>query len=154
MELLVEWSKPITLKDGSKHYLTYELSDKDLNKISFDGGIYVFGRRYGSTIKALYVGQATNLQKRIKQQLNNAKLMNYLKGATKGNRVLLYGKAITKPGQTMKKFIAIVERTLIRHFLSEGCDLANKQGTRVRKHEIVCKGKQPKKFIPSRMYSK
>jgi len=48
--------------------------------------------------------------------------------------------------------LKLIERGLIRYFLSEGHDLVNKQGTRIRRHEIVSFGKHPKKFIPNLMY--
>lgn len=46
----------------------------------------------------------------------------------------------------------MIERAFIRYFLSEGHDLVNKQGTRLRQHEIASVGKHPKKFIPHLMY--
>ncbi|MFN3566816.1 MAG: GIY-YIG nuclease family protein, partial [Burkholderiaceae bacterium] len=54
--------------------------------------------------------------------------------------------------QRVEKSLVLIERALIRYFLSEGHDLVNKQGTRLRRHEIVSSGKHPKRFIPSPMY--
>jgi hypothetical protein len=43
----------------------------------------------------------------------------------------------------------ILERALIRFFLSEGHDLVNKQGTRLRRHEIASAGS---KNVPALMF--
>jgi hypothetical protein len=48
--------------------------------------------------------------------------------------------------------MSLCERTLIRYFLSEGHDLVNKQGVRIRRHEINSGGHQPKRFIPRLMF--
>jgi hypothetical protein len=40
----------------------------------------------------------------------------------------------------------------IRYFLSEAHDLVNKQGTRLRRHELSSTGKHPKRFFPRLMY--
>jgi hypothetical protein len=39
---------------------------------------------------------------------------------------------------------------LIRYFLSEGHDLVNQQGTRLRRHEIF--SKNPRKIVPPSMF--
>ncbi len=75
--------------------------------------------------------------------------MAHLKNAKAGKRVLLAGLIKAKPGQQISKSLELIERGLIRYFLSEGHDLVNKQGTRIRRHEIVSSGK---KFIPKLMY--
>jgi hypothetical protein len=113
---------------------------------------YVFGRRYGRNFEALYVGKATELHGRIKGQLKNLPLMLHLKKATSGKRVVLTGRFVARPGQQPAKCLSLIERSLIRYFLSEGHDLVNKQGTRLRRHEINSRGNQPKRFIPRLMY--
>jgi hypothetical protein len=52
----------------------------------------------------------------------------------------------------MSKVLDIVERSLIRHFLSEGHDLANKQGARIRRHAIRSSGPVPRAFVPANMF--
>ena len=81
MKLSVEWRHPLTLKDGSSHNLIYAV---DLDKAPDTAGVYVFGRRWGRSIEALYVGKATNIRRRVKRQLNNLRLMQHLKKATAG----------------------------------------------------------------------
>ena len=103
----------------------------------------MFGRRYGRQFEALYVGKALNLRSRIRSQLKgNVALMCHVKGAKAGKRVVVIARAVTKPGQRIKKVLAIIERAFIKHFLAEGHDLVNKQGTRIRRHVIASSGKQ------------
>jgi hypothetical protein len=78
--------------------------------------------------------------------------VQHLKNAKIGKRVILTGRVNTKPGQRLPKCVALVERTLIRYFLSEGHDLVNIQGSRIRRHEVASSGKYPKRAIPGLMY--
>lgn len=134
MKLRLEWLRPLTLADASKQNLIYWF---DFAKLPERAGVYVFGRRYGNQFEALYVGKAGELRWRTKGQLNNLRLMQHLKNAKNGKRVPLAGQFISKGGQQEKKCLDILERALIRYFLSEGHDLVNKQGTRLRRHEIT-----------------
>ena len=149
MKLHVEWNRPLRLRDGTKQNLIYSV---DLPKLPTASGIYILGRRWGSGFEALYVGKATNLRSRVKSQLNNLRLMQHLRNAKSGRRIILLGKILTKPGQRLEKSLLLIERALIRYFLSEGYDLVNKQGARLRRHEVVSSGKHPKRFVPSLMY--
>jgi hypothetical protein len=147
MQLHIEWMRPIVLKHDEN--LIYKV---DLDKLLNFAGFYVFGRRWGSQFEALYVGKANQIRGRVKGQMNNLRLMQHLKNAKTGNRVLLCGKIVTRPGQRIEKCLVLIERALIRYFLSEGYDLVNKQGTRLRRHEVASSGKHPKRFIPGLMY--
>jgi hypothetical protein len=149
MKLHVEWSRPIQLRDGSKQNMIYVVDPKKVPRVS---GIYILGRRWGSDLEALYVGKANNIQGRLKGQLNNLRLMQHLRNAKAGKRIILAGRIVTKPGQRLEKSLLLIERALIRYFLSEGHDLVNKQGTRLRRHQVASSGKHPKRFIPSTMY--
>lgn len=151
MQLNMEWNRPIPLKDEKHHKVSY-FYEIDLDKVPHGPGIYLLCRRYAGGFEALYVGKATNLRGRIKGQLNNLRLMQHLRNAKAGKRVLLCGHVVTKPGQRVEKCLPLIERALIRYFLSEGFDLVNKQGTRIRRHEVISRGKVPKRFIPSLMF--
>jgi hypothetical protein len=131
LKLRLEWSKPVELTSQRLGY------DLNLDRIEQAPGIYVFGRRHGDTFEALYVGKATNLRSRAKNQLNNLRLMQHLKDAKTGKRLLL--PAVFRPGQAQQisKCLPLIERALIRRFLAEGHDLVNVQGTRIRRHEIL-----------------
>jgi hypothetical protein len=124
----------------------------DLEKVTDDGGVYIFGRRWGAQFEALCVDKANNIRSRIKGHLNNLHLMQHLQHAKTGRRFVLAGSVITKPGQKLQMCLALAERALIRHFLSEGNDLVNKQGTRIRRHELESSGQYPKRFFPKSIY--
>ena len=149
MKLHVEWGRPVRLRDGSKQGLIYTV---DTAKLPSAPGIYIFGRHWGSNLEALYVGKANKIRSRVKGQLNNLRLMHHLKGASTGKRLVLAGKILTRPGQRLQKSVLLIERALIRYFLSEGHDLVNKQGTRLRRHQVSSSGKHPKRFIPNPLY--
>ena len=149
MNLHVEWGRPIQLKDASKDNMIYGL---DLGKVADGAGVYIFGRRWGSQFEALYVGKAGRIRSRVKGHLNNLRLMQHLRNAKTGKRVVLAGRLVTKRGQKLPKSLVLAERALIRYFLSEGHDLVNRQGTRLRRHELVSSGDHPKRFFPKLMY--
>ncbi len=149
MKLQIEWGSPIQLRDASKDNMIYGL---DLSKVNIAAGIYIFGRRWGRQFEALYVGKASNIRGRVKGHLNNLRLMQHLHNARTGKRVLLAGKLVTKRGQRLSKCLVLAERALIRYFLSEGHDLVNKQGTRLRRHQLESLGQHPKRFFPRVIY--
>jgi hypothetical protein len=148
VRLAVEWSRPIPLRSGRREGLIYAL---DLDSADPDPGVYVFARKWGSSYEALYVGKADNMRRRLRGQLNNLRLMRHVESAKNGRRLVIPGYAVTKPGQQISKVLTTLERALIRHFLSEGHDLVNKQGARIRRHEIASSG-TPRGFLPSPMF--
>lgn len=148
MKLHVEWGKPIALK-RSRDSFGYTF---DFSRVTDYPGVYIFGRQWGSGFEALYVGKAANVQHRVKTHLNNLRLMQHLHEAKTGKRILLVGELLTKPGQQVNSALALAEKALIRYFLSEGHDLVNKQGTRIRRHHLESTGQHPKRFFPSLMY--
>ena len=150
MRLRLEWTRQISLRSALRQNLIYSA---DLDKLPSTAGVYVFGRRYGGGFEALYVGMATQeIRKRVRDQFKNLPLMMHVKNAKKGKRIVLAGCFKPKPGQKLAKCVPLIERGLIRYFLSEGHDLVNKQGTRLRRHEIASSGKHPKRLIPKLMF--
>lgn len=146
MKLKLDWQEPIALttKEENRIYTC------DHSKLPEAGGIYIFGRIYGKAFEALYVGQAINLQARVKGQLKNLPLMLHVRDAASGRRVVCVAKFVSKRGQVQKKCLKILEEAFIRYFLSEAHDLVNVKGTKLRKHEIVSEG--TKRFFPSKMF--
>lgn len=148
MKLRLEWGRPMPLRNAARdENLIYAF---DHTKLPITTGVYVFGRRYGKNFEALYVGKANAIRWRVRGQLKNLPLMLHLKKAKSGKRVILAGRFISKPGQKEQKCLTLLERALIRYFLSEGHDLVNKQGARLRRHEITSAGS--KRFIPGLMF--
>ena len=138
MRLDLDWHNPIRLRlAGYREKLIYDL---DLDEIPELSGIYVFGRQYGKSFEALYVGKATNLRRRLTRQLNNLALMRHVQNAHKGKRVVVIGIFRPGPKQKPDKCIGILEKACIRHFLAKGDDLSNVRGTSLWQHEIISVG--------------
>ena len=148
MKLAIEWEDPVLLRSGRREGLIYVVDSEQILRVP---GIYVFARRWGDGFEALYVGKSKNVRSRVKGHFNNLRLMRHLEEAKNGRRVVIVGYPVTKPGQRMEKVLTLLERGLIRHFLSEGHDLVNQQGTRLRRHSIESSG-IPKAFVPTLMY--
>lgn len=140
MKITIIWHKPFRLRSGAKDNLIYACDEID--RIPESAGIYVFARKYGQSQIPLYVGQASDLRKRLDQQLNNARLMMGLKNAASGRRLILIAELSLLPGQQERKVLDIVERTCIKFTLSYGYELLNKQGTKTRVHTVSSKGRK------------
>lgn len=150
MKMAIEWMKPVVLKDARSENLIYRA---DIERLPLYPGIYIFGRRWGrGQFEALYVGKANQIRGRVRGHFNNLRLMQHLRNAKGGKRLILAGKVVTRPGQRIEKCLTLIERGFIRHFLSEGHDLVNKMGTRLRRHEVHSLGSHPKRFLPRLMY--
>ena len=150
MEISLEWKRSIFLKEGYAEKLIYTLN---FDLLPPSAGIYVFGRKYAKSFEALYVGKAANLRTRIKQQIErNIKLMRHIEDASSGARVLLVAEIAPKRGQKLKKILLIAERAFIKHFLAEGHDLVNTQGTKFRRHVVSSTRKEFKKYIPMNIF--
>lgn len=141
MKLGLTWSKPLDLVDAGMAY------DLDLDRVPEDAGVYVFGRRHGRSFEALYVGKADILRSRVRTQLNNLRLMEHLKDARSGRRSLMLGIFEPKGGQRQTPSLQVIERALIRYFMSQGHDLVNVQGARLRHHQVDS-ARSPTWFVP------
>jgi hypothetical protein len=113
MDIQLEWQNELlqTNDFGSQNYTL------NLESIPAKPGIYIFGRRFGGRLEALYVGKAEQLRSRVNTQLNNHRLMTHVLNAKSGQRIVLVGTFWPKKGQQRKICLAIAERALIRYFL-------------------------------------
>jgi hypothetical protein len=59
MALHIEWGRPVVLRNPGNKDIGYVL---DLDKVTSEPGVYIFGRSWSRQLQALYVGQATNLR--------------------------------------------------------------------------------------------
>jgi hypothetical protein len=146
MKLHLDWSRPVRLKVVRNGNMIYDLG---LEKVPPNAGVYIFGRKWHRQFESLYVGKAANIRSRVKRHLNNLHLMRHLQNAKQGKRIVLAGTIVTKPGQRRAKCLEIAERALIRYFLAEGHDLVNKQGTKIRRHELESDGTL---YLPKLIY--
>ena len=142
MEFHLRW-RLFWLSDGRREGLPYTTT---IDNIPSEPGIYVFGRRWDKDFEALYVGRADKLRSRVRTQLNNARLMNHIKTIGRGRpiagyRAVYVGVFEARPGQQWRRCGPLIEKGLIRYFVSKEHRLANQQGTRIRTHQIMSSGK-------------
>ena len=136
MDIQVIWHKPIRLRDGSGQDWIYACSDVEFENLPMTPGVYIFARRYGKNIEPLYIGQASKLKSRLKQQFNNARLMKGIEHAPIGHRILIVGEIQLRPGQKAAQVLNVVESALIEHALANGYNILNKMGTKTPVHVI------------------
>jgi hypothetical protein len=139
MDLSVKWEAPFDLLNGGKENLIY--TAEGLDDWQDVPGVYMFARIFNSKVIPLYIGEAEKLGKRARQHFKRSTfLMNSIKKARNGKKVLILGRFSPKPGQRTKKSIELLERVLIYHALNEGYQLFNKQGTRTPGHKVNFSG--------------
>ena len=136
MKIPVTWHPPIPLR-GEARNLCDEFK---LDVLPAEPAVYIFGRRFGTTLKALYVGKADSLRRRIAQQLNNNRLMRALDDAPNGERVLIYGTFGGRRGTRIATWLVTVENALIAHFTEEQHELINKRGKLLQFDEVEFEG--------------
>ncbi len=146
MDLRVTWHNPVRLrKPRADSTLIYDL---DLSKAPAKPGVYIYMRKFGKSLSPLYVGKARNLRIRVGQQLNALRLMKGIQNAAIGSRAVAFGEFVARPGQSADKCITLIEKTLIRHFLSEGHDLLNVAGARISTRHTLTSRNVVGRFLP------
>jgi hypothetical protein len=134
------WLPPFAIRSGRRDEPLLWMCD-GLSSIPNDPGIYLFGRRFGQNFEPHYVGQATNLQQRVEQQLRtNVPLITALGNAKSGARQVMVCILQPKRGQQFAKALDLMENAVIRAALAAGHPLLNKRGARQPTHEIQFSG--------------
>jgi hypothetical protein len=128
MNVELIWHQPLRLVDDLPQPF---YSCPNFMDVPETPGIYVFARVRGRTCQPLYIGLATCLRSRISQHLVSIRLMDGIRQAPGGRRVILVGEATNLPARGGRTILASVERALIRHAVAEGWPILNKHG-RVR----------------------
>jgi hypothetical protein len=157
MEIKIQWHQPIPLQDGSAEDLIYMVDEKKLQAWDGYAGVYMFCRRYGESVIPMYIGRSMNIYNRIWEHLEGQTgVMDSMKAIRqRGEKMLIIGEYIPQPGWSSTKAIAIVERALIEHALTEGYVLLNKAGTKTPTHEVRFSGfNMAKQFSGGTMYVK
>lgn len=127
MRISVAWHRPARLRLPMSRLHSYF----DVDVLPDAPAVYLLARRFALRVEVLYVGKATSLRRRFRQQLNNLKLMQAIDDAAIGPRLLIYGTFNNRPGQRIDTVLDVVERALIDHFTEAGDQLINKLGTKL-----------------------
>lgn len=78
--------------------------------------------------------------------------MSHLGQAKSGVRGVIFAEWRARPGQRSEKCLALIERSLIRHFVLKGDELVNKNGVSLRQHTITSSSRI-RGFMPLRLYA-
>ena len=140
MDIAVRWLAPVRIRAARRGEPLIYACDH-LDRLPEDHGWYVFGRRFGDNVEPIYIGKASDLRRRIEQHLlRNVPLLRAIQDRPKGERVVLVGKWIARPGQQEARVLEIVERALIKKALALGFDIVNVHGTRTPVHNLSMSG--------------
>lgn len=150
MNFNATWAQPIDLVDGTSLGLTYYV--KEITQIPENPGAYVFARVHSGKVTPLYIGESANLRKRIDQHFKkNVRLMNSLKKAPSGKLVFLYCTIRTNSDKRRDAMLALLQKALIEHALSEGHQLLNLQLTKTPFHTISFTGNRSSEQVAPRL---
>ena len=148
MQIEATWSQPISLTKCKPGGLIYEL---DLEQLPAVPGVYVFGRKHGSKIVPIYIGETVSIRGRIKTHLNSLPLMRAIENAANGARFLIFCTVSAGTEAKAKKHVKVVEKALILHAQSEGHVLFNQKGTKLPTDEISFTGNRTSEAIAPRL---
>src|SRR6266568_1246372 len=128
MDIHITWYPPMPLSGGNPADLRYTVDGIEAWEDCL--GVYMFCCWDHERVIPLYIGRAKNMYNRIREHLETATLMRRIAHGPRGDKVLVLGEYIPQPGQSSEKALAIVEKVLIDHALTEGYGLLNKAGTK------------------------
>lgn len=149
MDIQLYWHQPLDLFHSAT--LIYDILSPGIDAVPSAAGVYVFARVHGKVIAPLYIGRAENMNRRIGQQLNNAKLMLGIKRAPTGARRLYLGEVVKRPKQNPNEAIKTIESALISTAMVEGYDLLNVSGTKTLAHTITSSGsREARAWLPEK----
>lgn len=148
MKIEAAWSKPIPLAKDQSGKLIYTL---DLKALPTVPGVYIFGRRHGSTVVPIYIGETMSLRSRVKWHLDSLPLMRAIEQAATGSRFLIYCTVKAGTEEKAKKHIGVLERALILHAQGEGHEIVNKRGTKLPTDAISFTGNRTSEAIAPRV---
>ena len=85
----------------------------------------ILHRRYAEFGEALYIGKASNLKRRISQELNARELIEHVKEAKKGAKFLSFAEIQAHGNCNKDKYIDDIESTLIEISMNRGDNIFN-----------------------------
>lgn len=121
----------------------YDKRHETIKAIPSAYGIYIFHRRFGDTSEALYIGKSKNLRNRIIQELNALELIEHVKSAKKGTKLLSWAEIVTHGNSDKDKYIDDIESVLIQEAVYQGHNLYNIKKTKIHLREVTSSGDVP-----------
>jgi hypothetical protein len=144
MDLTFEWQPPIVLARHKKIVIKVD----DMRAVKELPGVYYFARNHGSISVPFYIGESTNLNKRLKDHLKTSKIADVLRGIeipgaptiSQGARTFHFAYFMPKTNQIVANALDITQKFMIQEALAEGIPLLNLQLTTIRAHSISFTG--------------
>ncbi|MBG3079846.1 GIY-YIG nuclease family protein [Proteus mirabilis] len=143
----LHWSEFIDLNN-----IDYSKNHEVIKEIPEAYGIYIFWRQYGDKHECLYIGKTTNLRSRIRTQLNARGLIEHVKGAKRGKKILSYAELDMHANCYVDDYLDKVETFFISEALSQGHDLYNQQKTKFYGNPIISHGENYPNIFEDTMY--
>lgn len=145
--LNLNWHEEINLID-----IEFERKHQIIKDIPNTSGIYIFWRKFADTHECLYIGIADNLQRRIDQQLNHRELIEHIKDAKKGPKLLSYAEIKMHSKCNVKDYLDRLETFLIAEAINNEHNLFNKKKTKSHLNEVINTGDSYPNLIDDVMY--
>ncbi|MDE9483410.1 GIY-YIG nuclease family protein [Xenorhabdus bovienii] len=143
----LDWHDVINLND-----IEFKDSHELIKEIPKTAGIYIFWRKFADTHECLYIGRASNLNRRIVQQLNAKKLVDHVQDAKKGAKLLSFAEIRMHQSCDISAYLDEVETFLIAEALSAGHNLFNSKKTKCHFNKIINDGNGMPNIFDDDMY--
>jgi hypothetical protein len=146
MRVTIDWQKPIPL---TKHRKIIIQEKELLRLVDERAGLYFFSRKFGDVFRPFYIGESTNVRKRLRSHWKSAKIRFVLRGivdddmaAIKGGERFFHFGYLSVNVDEPKRYLKIGQKYLIRFAIQDGCTLLNKSLTKIRSHTLEFNGEK------------
>ena len=126
MDIDITWYPPLPLSGGNPADLRYTVDG--IEAWEDCPGVYMFCCWDHERVIPLYIGRAKNIYERIRQHVETTRFMRCIENDPRGDKVLVLGEYMPRPGQSLEWALRIAETALIDHAFAEGYTLLNHAG--------------------------
>src|SRR6266568_1689525 len=127
MDMHITWYPPLPLSGGNPADLRYTVDG--IKAWEDCPGVYMFCCWDHERVIPLYIGRAKNIYERIRQHVETTRFMRRIENDPRGDKVLVLGEYMPRPGQSREWALKMAETALIAHAFTEGYTLLNQAGT-------------------------
>lgn len=140
MHIVVEWQAPIKLTHNKKIIV----DEKQLpDVVGEKPAVYFFSRKFGEYYLPFYIGETSNVRKRLKVHLQSKKIYQVLIGQSgdvnnirNGTRYFHFGYLRLKPGMQKQTCLKIVQKYMIRQAVENDIPILNHNLKKIKSHRI------------------